>query len=239
MKKVQKGINGLSRGKGDPSRDGSISDLKVGGLSEVKEWGWNAENLADNLIAIDYETIEGLRSEDEGTIETWKDIRFSYSQTWGIIYSKPKEIEGYWSYVPLFPEYFDRLMSGIILEGDITKEMIPPIHEKGRFDIYLTTLALKEKHRGNGVVHLLYDSFIRAVEELAKSGVYFDRIGANAYTLAGLAVCTRVFGMKYLRDSPSSGKIMGGKFYPFVPNGIASKSKDLESIYDKEFRNRR
>ena len=214
----------------------NVPALKSGGLKEIKKWGWDGETLVNHLIAIDYETIEGLRPEDEGTIETWKEVRFDYSETWGILYSDPGEIEGYWSFVPVFPDYFDKLMEGIILEGAITREMIPPKNEKGRFDIYLTTIALREAYRGKGLVQLLYQSFVKAIEAFAEKGVYFNRIGANAYTDAGYAVSTKVFGMQFLRKCPSRGRLMEGNFYPFLQNGILSKNSALTTLYYREFK---
>ncbi len=114
------------------------------------------------------------------------------------------------------------------------KRMVKAMELSGHFKIFFTMLALREKYRGTSSIHLLYHSFLKVVEELAAQGIFFEEISANAYTPAGIAVC-KSFGMKYVRDSPSKGKIFSMNFYPFPKSTVFSEHPVLNDLYKKEF----
>ena len=104
----------------------------------------------------------------------------------------------------------------------------------GHFMVFFTMLALLEKYGGTSSIHLLYHSFLRVVEDLAKRGIFFDEISANAYTPAGVAVC-KSFGMSFVRDSPSKGKVFSMRFYPFPKTTVFAEHPVLNGLYRKEF----
>ena len=220
--------------EGRESGDNSLPKLHVGKIDDVISWGWNSVKLVDELEKIDYEVIEDLRPEDEGDTAPWARIRFNHPDTWRILYRSPGEIAGYWSYVPLFSENLDMLKNGEIIEGQISEEMVPAMELAGHFKVFFTMLALREKYRGTSSIHLLYHSFLRVVEDLAKQGIFFDEISANAYTPAGVAVC-KSFGMSFVRDSPSKGKIFSMRFYPFPKTTVFAEHPVLNELYRKEF----
>ena len=126
------------------------------------------------------------------------------------------------------------LKNGEIIEGQISEEMVPSMELAGHFKVFFTMLALREKYRGTSSIHLLYHSFLRVVKDLAKQGIFFDEIPANAYTPAGVAVC-KSFGMSFVRDSPSKGKIFSMRFYPFPKTTIFAEHPVLNGLYRKEF----
>ena len=229
---ISRSVSMALEGRG--SGDDSIPKLHVGKIDDVLSWGWNSIKFVDELEKIDYEVIEDLRPEDEGDTAPWARIRFNHPDTWRILYRNPEEIAGYWSYVPLFSENLDMLKNGEIIEGQISEEMVPAMELSGHFKIFFTMLALREKYRGTSSIHLLYHSFLKVVEELAAQGIFFEEISANAYTPAGIAVC-KSFGMKYVRDSPSKGKIFSMNFYPFPKSTVFSEHPVLNDLYRKEF----
>ncbi|MEM0134170.1 MAG: hypothetical protein QXU18_02930 [Thermoplasmatales archaeon] len=175
-----------------------------------------------------------MRPEDEGDTAHWARIRFNHPDTSRILYKSPGEIAGYWSYVPLFSENLEMLKRGEILEGQISEDMVPAMEMSGHFKIFFTMLALQENYRGTSSIHLLYYSFLKVVEELAKQGIFFDEIVANAYTPAGIAVC-KSLGMNYVRDSPSKGKIFSMPFYPFPKSIVLTEHPSLNVLYGNEF----
>ncbi|MEM0134977.1 MAG: hypothetical protein QXU18_07095 [Thermoplasmatales archaeon] len=183
-----------------------IPKLHVGNIEDVISWGWNSTRLVDELEKIDYEVIDDLRPEDEGHAAHWARIRFNHPDTWRTFYKSPGEIAGYWSYLPLFSENLKMLKSGDILEMQISEDLVPAMEMSGHFKIFFTLLTLRENFRGTSSVHSFYYLFLKVAEELAKQGIYFEEIVANAYSPAWIAVC-KSFGMNYVRDSPSKGKI--------------------------------
>ena len=192
--------------------------------------------LVDQLEKMDYEIIEDLRPEDEGETSLWARIRFNHPDTWRILYKSPEEIAGYFSFVPLFDEDFASLMGGNIIEGQITEEMVPEMELSGHFKMFFTMLGLREPYRGTSSIHLLYYSFLSLVESLSEQGIFFDEIGTNAYTPAGVAIC-KSFGMNFVRDSSSKGKLFRMKFYPFPRSTAFLEHPKLFSFYNAEYEN--
>lgn len=212
----------------------SMPKLSVGKIDDVISWGWNSRNLIDELEKIDYEVIEDLKPEDEGETGPWARIRFSHPDTWRILYKSRGEIAGYWSYVPLFSENLEMLKNGKIIEGQISEDMIPAMELSGHFKIFFTMLALREGYRGTSSIHLLYYSFLKVVEELASQKIFFDEIATNAYTPAGEAVC-KSFGMRFVSNSPSKGKLYAMPFYPFPSKAVFMEHPSLVALYRDEF----
>ena len=213
-----------------------LPKLKMGNINEVASWGWNSIELLNELEKIDYEVIEGLKPEDEGDTDSWAKIRINHPDTWRVLYTSPKEIGGYWSYVPLFPDSFKLLKYGKITEGQITESMVPIMEIPGHYKIFFTMIALREKFRGTSSIHLLYYSFFKIVEDLANQGIFFDELAANAYTPAGMAIC-KSFGMQYVADSPSKGKIFSIPLYPLPKSKALNEHPKLLAMYEEEFKN--
>jgi len=214
-----------------------IPKLQIGNIDDVISWGWNSVKLVDELEKIDYEVIEDLRPEDEGDTAPWARIRFNHPDTWRILFRSPGEIAGYWSFVPMFTENLEMLKSGRIIEGQISEDMIPAMELSGHFKIFFTMLALREGFRGTASIHLLYHSFLKVVEDLALQGIFFDEIATNAYTPSGEAVC-KSFGMNYIINSPSKGKLYAMPFYPFPHTNVFAEHPRLLSLYKEEFDNK-
>ncbi len=229
------GGNGLSLPEQKTQEaDNSIPKLQIGDMSTVKKWGWDSTKLAQELVKLDYEVIEGLKPDDEGEVPHWARIFVNHPDTWRILYNSPGEIVGYWSYVPLFPDNFDMLKNGKIVEGQVTDDMIPTMDILGHVKIFFSMLALRENYRGTSAIHLLYYSFLDVVQYLAQHRIFFDEIATNAYSPAGEAIC-KSFEMKYIRDSPINGKIYARAFYPFPRSNAFLEHPTLLSLYKEEY----
>lgn len=211
-----------------------LSTLKVGGITEIINWGWDGKTLLEELIRIDYETIQNLQETDEGTVDTWKVIRMEHPDTWRVLYTEPRKIAGYWSYVALFDEYYNKLLKGEMTEGDISEDKVPVMELPGHYNMFITVMALREKFRGTSAIHLLYSSLLDILENLAMQGIFFDTVLTNAYTPAGESVC-KSFGMQYVRASPSHGKLYFLKLYPLPIHNIFKEHPKLTELYHREF----
>jgi len=209
-------------------------DLSIASVDDVLAWGWDGRQLLDALISLDHETIEGMTDIDEGRTEQWAPVFMDHPETWRLITDGPGSIAGYWHFVPLFEEEFARAKDGLLNDSEVTTDKVRLFELPGEYDMYVTIFCLKPRFRRPLAVTKLFDSFLDMLTLLARQGVFFREICANAYSANGVKLC-RHFGMAPHKDHSSRGVIYTRRFYPFPPQDIFTRHPDLGAVYTSHF----
>jgi hypothetical protein len=212
----------------------SISALQVANISDTIAWGWNGDKLLEELIKLDYETIEGLTSDHEGHVAQWAPVFMDHPDTWRLIIERPGVIVGYWHFVPLFEKEMRLAKQGKLLDGDITTDKVRLFELEGQYDIYFVSLCMKAEFKRTFAVSPLLKSLLEVIGNLASQGVFFRDICANAYTASGVSIC-KSFDFRQLTEHRSHGKIFYRRTYPFPPLKMISQFPDLIKLYGAEF----
>ena len=102
-------------------------DLNIASLSDVYEWGWTGYDLLESLITdIDLRTLPALTEKAEGTPEQWVPVFVNHPDTWRLLIAGPKQIVGYWHFVPLLDDMYDFAKRGELSDSDITCNRMAP-----------------------------------------------------------------------------------------------------------------
>jgi hypothetical protein len=213
-----------------PKPDYRSADLSLAGFNDVLEWGWDGRKLLDELIRIDYATLDELKDIHEGNTDQWAPVFTDHPDTWRLLIESPEKIAGYWHFVPLFDAEYEQAKLGQLLDGQITTDKVRFFEMKGRYNVYLVSASILPKYRGGSAVSLLFDSLFAQVTELARQGVFFREICANAYTPTGEALC-KTFHLSYQRDHVDHGKIYVGKFDQLIQEGLFDSYAELKRLY--------
>lgn len=203
-------------------------------LQMGEEFGLTPEKIAEDLISMDYEYMTGLVEAHEGSMELLLERWLNYPETGKIIMYNNVTPIGYWTYLPLFEETFEQFKAGKGFDGIITPDVIERLEDPGIYHLYFIGMGLKKGHNTINVKRLLVLSFLNTLEELAKQGVFFKDICANAFTEAGKGMCCH-FQMEKIADHSDKGEIYYRHIYPFPDLEIFKENKNLIKLYASKF----
>lgn len=96
----------------------------VADIEDITSWGWDGHRLLDELIRLDYETLEGLTVDHEGHTAQWAPVFMDHPETWRLIADAPGSIVGYWHFVPLFDADYELVKQGHLLDSQITTDRV-------------------------------------------------------------------------------------------------------------------
>ena len=174
----------------------------------VQEWGWDGDRLAKELIQFRQETMEELPPEFEPAPSDLRDILVNLPDTWRIISTSPGQIDGFWHFVPLAAEDFERAKRGEFHCGVVKPEMVLPLREPGEHDILYMSLSLRPEHRHVTMSMYLLSSYLEALTDLANRGVFIKHICANLGTpFAKKLNLVLTLGLEYIGDHEVAGKM--------------------------------
>jgi hypothetical protein len=228
--------------------ESSANTLRIAGLlnneskhriaddRDVKMWGWDSKKLLDELIKLDYETMEGLTRDMEGSTDQWADVFSESPDTWRLLVNGSESIIGYWHFVPLFPDDFQKAKLGELKDSEIVAERIMPLDIPGDYDIYVVSIALRRGYRNHEDRSLLFGSFFEEVYSLAKDGIFIRNIITNAFTPDGFRTCTR-FGMKAIAKHAQYGDIFYRTLYPFhEQDKFLERDMEIRELYAMHYK---
>ncbi|MCL4480966.1 MAG: hypothetical protein M1113_05740 [Candidatus Thermoplasmatota archaeon] len=212
------------------------SQHRIADDRDVKMWGWDPKKLLDELIKLDYETMEGLTRDMEGSTDQWADVFSESPDTWRLLVNGSESIIGYWHFVPLFPEDFQKAKLGELKDSEIIAERIMPLDLPGDYDIYVVSIALRRGYRNHEDRTLLFGSFFEEVYSLAKGGIFIRNIVTNAFTPDGFRTCTR-FGMREVAKHVQHGNIFYRSLYPFYEQDkFLQRDMEIRELYAMHYK---
>lgn len=195
---------------------------------------FTVNQLVDALVKMDYATINIENEEDEGTIEQWSDILRHNPDAFRYLLNG-NELIGYWHYVFLNEETFDKAKKGLLLEGEITTDMLISPDSPGEYDGYFLCLTIAQEHRTARNLMRLFQAFARQMEEYAEKGIFVREWCTNAYSEEGETMC-KVMKHAFLCNNISSGRMYGSPFRPSPEMSVFRFHDKLISLYREYFR---
>jgi hypothetical protein len=228
IRKKYKGIpwpKTISREHDQKSAVVSIADV-----NDILNWGWDGKRLLDELISLDYKTMDGLTPEHEGQTEQWASVFMDHPDTWRLIINSNKDIVGYWHFVPLFDNYYDIAKTGNLLDSQITADKVKLFELPGSYNIYFVSICLLPQMRRTWAIRMLYLSILDVIETLSLDGVFIKEICTNAYTSSGIALCKN-FGFSYIGEHVGHGKIFLKSFRELIDHDLFNNYPNLKKVY--------
>ncbi|HEY3568824.1 MAG TPA: toll/interleukin-1 receptor domain-containing protein [Thermoanaerobaculia bacterium] len=207
-----------------------IEPLFVADVNSIISRGWDGPKLLDELIKLDYSVIEGLIPDHEGQSSQWAPVFMDHPDTWRLITNSSKDIVGYWHFVPLFEDEYERARAGVLIDSEITTDKVRIFELPGQYDIYFVSIGILPKYRRSRAVTLLINSILDVLVELAQQGIFIRQLCANAYTPSGEALC-KSLGMSYLRPHKDKGKIYCANLSDLLSFDILIERQELRRLY--------
>lgn len=207
--------------------------IKVGGAEDVLGWGWDGSKLLEELIKLDYSTIEALTHIQEGDPQQWGPIFMDHWDTWRMLFVEPTKIVGYWHMAPLFEEDYEKAKSGKLLDSEITPDRVQHFEIPGHYNAYFVQVCMLQEDRGPTNMKLLYETFFETLNNLAKNGVFIKEIAANAMTNAGISLC-RQFNMSLVCAHEHGGTVYSASFRDICRSFLVKRFPELLELYSSE-----
>lgn len=192
---------------------------------------WN--DFLEHLIQIDVENIPHLKSQLEGTAPFWAPIFRDTPYAWKVVIFNGKVV-GYWHFIPLQDAAFERIKSGSLNEIDISDQDIAYIDDPGRYNMYISMIGIEKSHRGPQSFVPLKRSFVDAMIDLGKVGVFFDHICAHASTKQGIRLCESIGLESNGHVNAIDGPVHAGSNYDLCSSISLSTDRRFNSIYESE-----
>jgi hypothetical protein len=213
-----------------PSKCSVSSFLTIADIDDVISWGWDGNKLLDELIKLDYQTIDQLTQEHEGEIAQWAPVFMDHPDTWRLLTAGPEKIVGYWHFVPLFSSEFDLAMSGRLKDSQITTDLVRVLELPGWYDIYFVSICAQPLYRRTTRMRPLFRSFFDVVLDLGLEGVRIRRVCTNAYTRSGEALC-KDLGFRLEQKHSEKGNIYSLEFSDLLNHDLCSRHPELLELY--------
>jgi hypothetical protein len=207
-----------------------VRELYVADLEDITRWQWTPEKLVEKLIALDYSLFDGLTPELEGDVEQWVPVYLDHPDTWRLLMTPEKELVGYWHFLPLFDPDFDCAMAGRLRDAEITTDRVRLFELPGTYPLYFECIGLLPSYRRTKAYNALLGSFFDVLLEHGQNGIFFDRLGANAYTPSGVAMC-KSFGFEPLGPHVDRGRMFAGRMSHFLQLPVCARFRDLQTLY--------
>lgn len=104
--------------------------------------------------------------------------------------------------LPLKKEIFDDIYHNQFKEADITEEQIEIYEENKSYYLYLSAISIKKEYRNNIILFkMLLKSIIKMFEELERKEIKIEALLAEASTIHGEKICTRMLKMRYIEST--------------------------------------
>ena len=105
----------------------------------------------------------------------------------------------------------------------------------GTYNIYVTSIMLKDEYRKSLAFQKLLFSIIDTIEEYALNNVFIDEVCAWAYSDSGIAL-SKTLGLTYLTEHKEHGKVYCGKVIDLLNKPLCNKFTRLKKLYFERFK---
>lgn len=171
---------------------GAPDELEVVSPSELYARGVSTQALIDELIQIDYETLDGASGADVGQTATWAPVVEVNPDGMRLVVDRGLRVLAYWHFLPLDDETFARAKAGTLDDGEIRVEHLNVIGLPGDYNLHFMIVCIRRGHRGVVMMRRLLDAFSDVLLQLSRRDVYFAEMCATAFTPEGEALCRTV-----------------------------------------------
>jgi glycosyltransferase involved in cell wall biosynthesis len=206
------------------------TELKVVALSTILEWGWDSDRLVEEITGLDYATMEGLTQSAAGTPIQWRAIFEDHPDSWRILSTATPSVVGYWHFVALFKDDFQRALEGQLLDKDIAADRVQSFELPGVYNIYFAGLAIHPSQRSHLSLNALVSSFFEVLQSLANNGIFFEKLCANAFTSYGRSIC-ETLNFTRAGSGVSGGHIYATTIIRLLERPLAARYAKLLDMY--------
>ena len=207
--------------------DAGHAKLAIAGWEDIAAWGWDCDRLVQELIALRYDCIEGLKPEGQPRPEEWSEICLEWPDTWRVLTAGPENIVGYWHSLPFTEPALQLAKAGKVQSGTITRKMLVPLSSPGWYDLYVATLAIREPYRGIFAGMLVLQSMLEITLALAKKRILVRELCANFFSADGQMLNEGLgLGLDYVTDHETTGVIYAGHFPSLLERQVALHGRD-------------
>ena len=201
---------------------------------DVAAWGWSGERLLKELIKLDKKLLgDSLNEEREGTVAQWAPVFMAHTDGWILLATSDRQIIGYFSFFALKDDAYQKAESGILLDSEVTTAATNALDVPGVYKAYFILLgALPEYPRAGA---RLLEAFFDQLEGLARHGVLFEEMLANAFTPDGKRICEG-FGMTKVCDHRDFGEVYRLRLNPWPERLSFKRWAELKALYEEKVR---
>jgi len=225
------GLTGVSRDELPPwPEQTGVRELYIADLEDITGWQWTPERLVEQLTALAYSLFDGLTPELECDVKQWIPVYLDHPDTWRLLVTPERELIGYWHFLPLFDADFDCAMAGQLRDAEITTDRVQVFELPGTYPLYFECIGLLPSYRRTKAYTALLRSFFDVILGHARNGVFFDRLGANAYTASGAAMC-KSFGFQPLVPHIDRGRMYAGHMSQFLQLPCCAQYAEVRRLY--------
>jgi hypothetical protein len=139
------------------------------------------------------------------------------------------DVDGYYYFIPLFKDVFQKAKDGQLFDSEITVDKVPFLLQ-GIYDIYFIVICLRETYRKTFALKQMLFSVMELFEEMALNGIFVNEICTQAYSDSGIALCKSI-GLKYLKNHIDKGKVYHGTILDILKHPLYAKFSKLKEMY--------
>jgi len=203
-------------------------------VSELLDMGWSLDSYMSECSRMWDETMDYVMTDEhKGSIEQWIQIVREYPENSKILLNENNEMVGFWDFITLFKNDYERAKKGLLIDCELTLDIISPMIS-GTYNIYMASICLQENYKKTLALQKLLYSLLDTFEDLAENNIFINEICTWAYTDSSIALC-KAIGLKYQTDHKEHGKIFCGNMLELLNQPLCSKYKILKTMYNKQF----
>ena len=190
---------------------------------------FTGEQILKRCIQLDYDNIENLTEASEGSIDQWVELLKAFPETWRILLDNG-EIVGYWHFVCLNNENFEKAKKGELLDGDINLDIAEYMLFPGDYKGYFVLILILPSYRNIKNFQLLMNSLIEQIEKFAENDIFISEWCVNAFTKEGRAMC-KSLRLQYICDNILEGEIYFAEIKTILETPLFKNFPRLIELY--------
>lgn len=214
----------------------------VNDLVSIRDWGWDEKRLVQEIVKFRNQTMQELPKEFQPNEDELSQILVELPDTWRILATEPGRIDGFWHFVPLPDDQFQRAKDGFFHYGVLNRQDVMPLNEPGSFNILFLSLSVRECVRQPTLSMYLLNSYMDCMTRLAERGVFFEYTCCNLGTQFARRLNTSmVLGFEYIGPH----QVAGFMYLNYIPDvwelpqyrlSPAKRVQNLRRLYAEEFK---
>ena len=206
----------------------SEPNIRILIIFELLNLGWTIQSYMKNCFKLwnDYTST----NEDFGTVSQWSKIISIHPHNRRILINKQNELIGFWDFVTLFEEDYEKAKKGNLVDADFNADKMP-FFLPGTHNIFVTSILLRKDFRGILLKNLLF-SMLDAFEKFAVDGIFINEILTWAYSDNGISL-SRSLGLNFLCKHKEEGEIYISNMKTLLKHPLVKEFKTLKNLYDE------
>ena len=203
------------------------------GFNDLVSADISIENVKNEILALVGAVMSGESNANlKRNLEMLEEIR----ENWKVIVNQDLQVVGFWIFVALPDELYEKAIEGKLDESTITLDNIEYIEFPGTYNGYLLSSGLNKESRSTSLVQMLYNSFAIHLQELAVNKIFLNSLCAVAESPTGRSTM-RGMGMVEVCKHERIGTVFQCDFSKIRENPFFSQFEYLVGLYEEHSTN--